>query len=138
LRVGLSDRDRRGVWAMGIPGSSVFFRHASNRVNSPNSCQTGDDDLKDGGLVVQDVGEQTLLKECMMPYVAYDQSAQSVVRSVHVGGVNAAMADASVRFISDFVEAGAQNGGIVLDLATFRTWQRLNVSQDALVIETEY
>ncbi|HEY6563910.1 MAG TPA: DUF1559 domain-containing protein [Pirellulaceae bacterium] len=138
LRVGLSERDRRGVWAMGIPGSSVHWRHASNRVNSPNSCQSGDDDLKDGSLVLQDIGQETLLRECMMPFVNYDQSAQSVMRSVHAGGITAAMCDGSARFISDFVESGAQTDGIDPDPTIFRTWQRINVSQDSLVIENEF
>jgi hypothetical protein len=138
LRVGLSERDRRGVWAMGLPGSSVHFRHASNRINSPNSCQPGDDEVKDGNLVIQDIGQPRLRQECMMPDTGYDQSAQSVARSTHRGGVVTAFCDGSAKLISDDVEAGAQNAGMVYDSTIFRTWQRLNVSQDALVIENEY
>ena len=124
LRVGLTDKDRRGAWALGQVGSSIHWRHASNRVNSPNSCQDGDDDLRDGNLVVQELGEQLLRRECMLPDASYNQSAQSVVRSVHPGGVHVAMADGSVRFINDFIESGAQANGVDPDPSVFRTWQR--------------
>jgi prepilin-type processing-associated H-X9-DG protein len=68
-------------------------------------------------------------------------SGQVVVRSLHVGGVYAAMADGSVRFISDFVETGAAvTGGYVDGSVTgfqqnFSVWQRLNVSADGMVFE---
>jgi hypothetical protein len=122
---------------MGLVGSSIHWRHASNRVNSPNSCQDGDDDVRDASLIIQDVGTETLRQQCMLPD-SYNQSAQSVIRSVHPGGVHVALADASVRFISDFVESGAQADGVNPDPAIFRTWQRINVSQDGYVIEQEY
>ena len=112
LRVGLTDKDRRGTWALGQVGSSIHWRHASNRVNSPNSCQDGDDDLRDGDLVVQELGMEFLRRECMLPDASYNQSAQSVVRSVHPGGVHVALADGSVRLINDFIESGAQASGV--------------------------
>ncbi|MCA9187408.1 MAG: DUF1559 domain-containing protein [Pirellulaceae bacterium] len=138
LRVGLGDRDRRGVWAMGMVGSSIHWRHASNQVNAPNSCQRGDDDVKDSQFIIQDVDEQTLLSNCMYPDAGYSEGAQSVVRSVHPGGVNVAMCDGSVRFISDFVEAGSQGAGVNPDPKVFRTWQRLNVATDSYVIEGQW
>lgn len=138
LRVGLSENDRRGVWAMGMVGSSIHWRHASNRVGAPNSCTPSDDDLKDASAVIADVGEATLVKNCMMPD-AWEFSAQNVVRSVHEGGVNVALCDGSVRFISDFIDAGSQgNPGVNPDPQEFRTWQRLNVSQDSLAFEDKY
>ncbi len=137
LRVGLSDRDRRGTWASAMVGSSIHWRHAGNRVNGPNSCIPGDDDLKDNQLVVDDVGESRLIDSCMMPD-GWNSSAQSVMRSTHEGGINAAMGDCSVRFLSDFIEAGAQDSGITYDPTVFLTWQRLNVSQDAYSIGADY
>jgi prepilin-type N-terminal cleavage/methylation domain-containing protein len=137
LRVGLGERDRRGVWAMGLVGSSIHWRHASNRVNSPNSCMGGDDDVKDNAFIIQDIGVDTLLRECMLPD-AWNQSAQSVVRSVHPGGVICGLCDGSTRFISDFIESGAQVDGVDPTPTVFKTWQRLNVSQDGYAIEAEY
>ena len=34
LRVGLSEKDRRGVWAMGMCGSNIHCRHAGFSINS--------------------------------------------------------------------------------------------------------
>ena len=45
MRVGLDQVDRRGVWAMGLCGSNYHCRHASNGVNAPNSCGSGEDDV---------------------------------------------------------------------------------------------
>lgn len=145
LRVGLSPRDRRGVWAMGMCGSNFHCRHAGF---VPNLCSPGIDDVYEYQKIVDDVGESTLNQECMMPCRSSgcDASGQSLVRSLHPGGANAAMADASVRFISDFIESGSSLGdGLIddnppgeMDPAVFRTWQRLNVSRDGYAIETEY
>lgn len=137
MRVGLSERDRRGVWAMGLIGSSIHWRHASNRVNSPNSCQDGDDDIRDNSLIVQDIGVDQLRRECMLPD-SWDQSAQSVVRSVHPGGVTVGLCDGSTRFVTDFIESGAQVDGVDPNPGVFKTWQRLNVSQDGYAMESEY
>ncbi len=138
LRVGLSPRDRRGTWASAMVGGSLHWRHAGNRVNGPNSCVPGDDDLKGGSMVVDDVGEDVLINNCMMPFIGWDFSAQSVVRSAHTGGVNVAMGDCGVRFVSDFVESGAQAAGMTNDPTIFLTWQRLNVSQDSYTVGTDY
>ena len=89
-------------------------------------------------MVVYDVGQTVLEQNCMMPFIGWDSSAQSVMRSTHQGGINVAMGDCGVRFISDFVDAGAQDSGVNSDPSVFRTWQRLNVSQDSLPLEGDY
>ena len=103
------------------------------------------DDIQGGpALVTANRGQ--LQQECMMPDSGVDYSGQSLVRSLHPGGANCAMADASVRFISDFVESGSSLGdGLIddnpkgeFDANVFRTWQRLNVSRDGYAIEGEY
>ncbi len=145
MRVGLSPRDRRGVWAMGMCGSSVHCRHIWNGVNSPNDCSGGGDDMVGFADVIADVGIPRLQQECMRPAVgATGKSAQSTVRSVHPGGVFVAMADGSVRFISDYVDTGAmpnannstgakisaETPGNPTDPSVFRIWQRLNIARD--------
>jgi prepilin-type N-terminal cleavage/methylation domain-containing protein/prepilin-type processing-associated H-X9-DG protein len=139
LRVGMSPRDRRGVWAMGMCGSNFHCRHGGY---SPNSCNGGDDDLFGDADVETDVGRSRLLAECMLPDVGVNQSGQSVVRSRHPGGANVAMADSSVHFINDFIDQGNfQIGGMIEkaqwdDTNLFRTWQRLNSSGDSYPVDS--
>jgi len=143
MRVGLADDDPRGVWALGMCGSNYHCRQASNLTNSPNSCGGGDDDVYNGNNLITELGE-SMRAECMYPDTG-GVSGQSVVRSRHPGGVMVAMADASVRFITDFIDTGAQpgqvNAKITPDIATpdlFRTWQRLHVARDGFPIEGDY
>jgi hypothetical protein len=139
MRVGLSPLDRRGVWAMGMCGSNVHCRTAWNGAQQPNDCKTGVDDIYDIQKVKDELGAATLLGECMD--AATVDSGQSVVRSQHVGGAFVALADASVRFITTYVDTGpivyesyvGESGPVTED--TFRVWQRLNVSADGMVME---
>jgi prepilin-type N-terminal cleavage/methylation domain-containing protein len=137
IRVGIDSNDRRGVWAMSMCGSSFLCRQATNGAASgPNTCGNDDDTLADGPWL-NSVRDQ-LRSECMS--IGYNaQSGESIVRSRHVGGVQVAMADASVQFISDFVQSGPQgyfgaggakikNDNILPDI--FGVWQRLNVARD--------
>jgi len=141
MRVGLSQRDRRGVWAMGMCGSNFHCRHAAYPINT---CAGYADDTFGSGDIIADVGEQTLRAECMLPDV--NESGQSVVRSKHPGGAYVALADASVRFVSDYVESGTIRGdGLINDDPfdeinpdVFRVWQRLNMSQDGYVIDDQF
>ena len=45
LRIGLTSADRRGVWAMGAPGASSIWAHASDDSKGPNSCIPNGDNL---------------------------------------------------------------------------------------------
>jgi hypothetical protein len=140
MRTGLSARDRRGVWAMGMCGSNFHCRHASNGVTGPNDCK-GDDDVYGAADILADFGgdPSTMRSQCM--YTATPESGQSVVRSLHAGGAFMAMADGSVKFISDFIDGGRIAGGgfigsnpaDVLE-ESFGVWQRLNVSADGMVV----
>jgi prepilin-type N-terminal cleavage/methylation domain-containing protein len=139
MRAGLSEVDRRGVWAMSMCGSNFHCRHAWNAHEGVNACQAGTDDIYQGDAIIASVGEAQLLAECMHPD-DWGHSAQSTVRSVHPGGVFVVMADASVRFISDFIENNASGIGFVgyeeplLAEQQLRAWQRLNISRDGLVV----
>jgi prepilin-type N-terminal cleavage/methylation domain-containing protein/prepilin-type processing-associated H-X9-DG protein len=145
LRVGLSPRDRRGVWAMGMCGSNLHCRHAAF---VPNLCSPKIDDVQGSADIIADIGEPNLNALCMMPQDGLDMSGQSLVRSTHPGGANCAMADASVRFISDFIESGTlyktEDGYIDMTPVDQTTpdvlgvWQRLNIPRDGYVIDREY
>ena len=144
MRAGLSEIDRRGVWAMSMCGSNFHCRHAWNAHEGVNACQRGTDDIYRGNEIVDDVGAGTLLAECMHPD-DWGHSAQSTVRSVHPGGAFVALADTSVRFVSDFIENNASGIGFLGfgQESTFdptvemRAWQRLNISRDGLTSQIE-
>ncbi|QDU88846.1 hypothetical protein Pla175_22300 [Pirellulimonas nuda] len=142
MRAGLGAKDRRGVWAMGMCGSSYHCRHAGY---SPNSCGDTDEEIYGGQEIIDDVGRPRLASECMdIDLSASGQgSGQSVVRSVHPGGVNVAMADASVHFVGDFVDAGYISiGGRLtnsdIEQDKFRVWQRLNIGRDGYPVTQEF
>lgn len=141
LRVGLSERDRRGVWAMGMCGSNFHCRHAGLPINS---CGGFDDDVFGVSDIYADVGRNTLASECMQPDESVNASGQSVVRSVHPGGAHTAMADGSVHFLSDFIETGElQVGGYIGQdpddtlPEVFGVWPRLNVAADGYEVQLE-
>ena len=123
---------------MGLCGSNFHCRHATNGVNAPNECLPGQDDIFNGANIIAEVGEDRLRSECMMNDPGVNVSGQNVVRSVHPGGVFVSMADASVRFVSDFIEAGTIGSSAYIgqnpnDLQSLGVWQLLNLSADGRV-----
>ncbi len=138
LRAGLHPTDRRGVWAMGLCGSSGVCRHGSNYVVRPNSCAFGDDDLANCDQVVSAAGTDTLQRNCMGCFnsAGGSVSAQAAPRSCHTGGVFVAFADGSVHFVSNFIETGAQyQPGFDSAPEKFLTWQRLIASSDGYPVD---
>ena len=136
MRQGLGDGDPRGTWALGLCGSNFHCRHATNGVNAVNECLPGQDDIFNGANIVAQVGEGKLRSECMYNDPGVNVSGQNVVRSIHPGGVFAAMADGSVQFLSDFIQAGTLGSSSFIgindtDLQSMGVWQYLNISADA-------
>jgi prepilin-type N-terminal cleavage/methylation domain-containing protein/prepilin-type processing-associated H-X9-DG protein len=132
VRVGLCDVDRRGTWALGGPGASSLWAHGSGNALSPNSCQASSDDLLGCNNIEQALGREMLQGECMTCHTA-NGWAQGAVRSQHPGGVNVCMVDGSSHFINDDIETGEPIG--VSNAEDLFTWQRLNASQDAQIID---
>jgi prepilin-type N-terminal cleavage/methylation domain-containing protein/prepilin-type processing-associated H-X9-DG protein len=134
LRVGVDERDRRGVWAMGMCGSNLHCRHAGHAIND---CTRSRDDIM-GGKQIFASEIDSLVAQCMGLDTNVDVSGQSTVRSRHPGGAMVAMADSSVHFLSDFIDFGdiGPEIGEYIEFETgndstrFRVWQRLNVSRD--------
>ncbi len=56
VRIGLNDKDRRGVWAMGLAGSSVTAAHATGDSTVPNDANEYSDDIEDCNATRQAMG----------------------------------------------------------------------------------
>src|SRR5262249_5826800 len=107
VRVGLNEKDRRGVWAMGLAGSSITAANPTGDATVPNDMNEYSDDIEDCNQVRQamGVGNSGLGKLRMgcsndnLPNNWPNWQAQA--RSSHINGVNACFCDGSVHFITN-------------------------------------
>jgi prepilin-type processing-associated H-X9-DG protein len=130
LRIGVTDRDRRGTWAMGVAGASAVFAHASGGdANGPNVCAAESDDIKGCNyLEANDPGVAAMVARCM-GCNGGSASNQAAPRGPHQGGVMIALADGSIRMINDFIELGTSPG------PNMAVWDRLNAASDGQVLD---
>lgn len=131
VRIGLSESDRRGVWAMASAGASSLWGHGVGKDCGPNACDSTADDIRGCSAVAADVGEERLARECMGCDPSAD-SRQATARSRHSGGVNICLADGSTHFISNSIE---KSEVAKLTRRDLRTWERLNASGDGQPID---
>jgi prepilin-type N-terminal cleavage/methylation domain-containing protein/prepilin-type processing-associated H-X9-DG protein len=142
LRAGLVSVDPRGVWALGAIGSSVVAGHCSDDGNGPNASRIGADNILGAAEIQNAVGGAAGAQKLGMP-CHVDISSQASTRSMHPDGVNVAMVDGSVLFISDFIERstswaiGGTSAATVPDPKYFCVWERLNASADGLLIDSK-
>jgi prepilin-type N-terminal cleavage/methylation domain-containing protein/prepilin-type processing-associated H-X9-DG protein len=105
IRAGLTDKDARGVWALGHAGASLLAMYGSGGDdNGPNAPYALADD------VYSDVCETPFALEQGMDCDAGTSFYQGTVRSMHKGGAHIAMCDGSVRFIDDDIETSGNWG----------------------------
>ncbi|MEQ8847721.1 DUF1559 domain-containing protein [Botrimarina sp.] len=128
IRSGIEERDWRGAWALPFPGGSLVARHgAGGDSNGPNNCGPKSDDHATSLTNMQclPLSDQLSL-ECMTCNDDND-FAQAAPRSSHVGGVFAAMADGSIRFVGDDIET--TGGG-----PCCAAWDHLIMASDDLFV----
>ncbi|WP_425614422.1 DUF1559 domain-containing protein [Anatilimnocola sp. NA78] len=109
IRTGLTDKDRRGVWAMGLGGASVTGGLAQGDATVPNDTNEYSDDVENCNdirttLAVGNTGLGKLRMGCSndnLPNNWPNWQAQS--RSLHPAGVQACFADGGVRFITNTI-----------------------------------
>jgi prepilin-type N-terminal cleavage/methylation domain-containing protein/prepilin-type processing-associated H-X9-DG protein len=135
LRAGLAPGDRRGIWAMGMAGASSVWGHSSDDCVGPNSCFAGADNILGSNRAVAEVGENTMVQNCMGIDPGGSTSYQAAPRSQHIGGITVAFADGSVAFITENIET--HHAGFDADLAydpdgynDFGAWEKIMCSSD--------
>ncbi len=104
IRAGIHDADSRGVWGLGLVGSSVTFQHGLYGDDcGPNNPWPRSDDIYGCGQITEELGQEKLAAE-NMPCCWYIKTAhQATARSKHQGGVHCLMLDGSWHFVPDDV-----------------------------------
>ncbi len=110
IRAGIDPVDPRGVWALGMAGASVTVRHGIHSVGgygAINSLSPLSDDIVACSDLVSRYSAERLL-DLGMPCQsnAIPANHQATSRSLHPGGVNVMMLDASVHFVSENINPG--------------------------------
>jgi prepilin-type N-terminal cleavage/methylation domain-containing protein len=132
IRAGLIPQDTRGVWAMSGAAPSALWAHGYLvDGGSPNTQKSDDDTLACTDVQAAVGGPTALIQMGMGCWTGDGPNWQQSARSMHTSGVNACLADGSVRFISDFVEAGT-NG---TPPGCLGIWDKLNLSNDGQPID---
>jgi prepilin-type N-terminal cleavage/methylation domain-containing protein len=119
IRTGITDKDARGIWAMGHAAASLVAMYGSGGdANGPNACYPFADDTYSNVC-----GTSEAIDQCVDCYSG-NAFAQATVRSLHTGGAYVAMTDGSVQFISDDIETSGNFG------SWGSLWDRLIASAD--------
>ncbi len=126
LRAGVTEADPRGVWALGKSSSSLWAHGGVMGDDyGPNCWYFAADDICTSPELIGSFGGQDALVAVGMP-VSYGPwvNMQQTARSQHAGGVFVAMADGSVRWITDFIQI------LPSSIGNLSVWDRLMVSND--------
>jgi prepilin-type processing-associated H-X9-DG protein len=121
VRVGVSPADRRGVWAMGLPGSSLVCAGRDFDPTPNNRLDQADEIEGCANFWYPGIGTRDGMG-CQNGPNHYSMAAQA--RSRHQGGVNACFADGHVQLVRDAMSQ--------------RTWVLLQSTNDSQVPGNDY
>ncbi|MEO2047552.1 MAG: DUF1559 domain-containing protein [Pirellulales bacterium] len=132
IRIGLSEIDRRGTWAMGSAGASNLVSHGfGGDANGPNPSNDNSDDIIGCPDLQRQLGAKTLIQE-RMSCCPGCRGNQAAPRSLHPpGGVHVVMCDGSARWIGDDINTSGAWG------ACCSVWDRLISSQEGSPVELD-
>jgi prepilin-type processing-associated H-X9-DG protein/prepilin-type N-terminal cleavage/methylation domain-containing protein len=100
VRIGVSPADRRGVWAMGMPGSSLVCAGRDYNPTPNNRLEQSDEIEGCPNFWYPGIGTRDGMG-CRTDGYRYSMGAQA--RSRHTGGVNACFADGHVQLVQDSI-----------------------------------
>ena len=101
VRAGVNERDQRGVWGVGQPGSSILAAAAIFDAITPNDREGGADDIE----TCRDIGlSEEELADLGMGCSIQSGNWQAQSRSLHTAGVNIGFCDGSTRSVLDNID----------------------------------
>ncbi len=121
VRVGLNSMDRRGVWAMGMPGSSMVCAGRDYNPTPNNRLDESDEIEGCWQFWYPGIGTRDGMG-CRSAPEKYTMAGQA--RSRHTGGWNAAFCDGHVQFINNSISQW--------------TWVLLQSTNDGLIPGNDY
>ena len=104
VRSGINEQDSRGIWAMGLAGSSLLAAAAIWDAIAPNDTNAGADDLEQCLAIESFAGGSDALASQEMGCDATSGTWQAQSRSMHVAGVNVGFCDGSTRTVIEDVD----------------------------------
>jgi prepilin-type processing-associated H-X9-DG protein len=120
VRVGVNALDRRGTWAMGMPGASMVEAGQDNNPTPNNRMEQADEIEGCANFWYEGIGAREGMG-CINDPALFSMAAMA--RSRHPGGVNACFADAHVQFIKNTISQ--------------YTWVLLQSTNDGLVLSSD-
>ncbi len=134
IRAGVNHLDPRGVWAMGGAGPSAVAAHGFvGDARGPNCSRLNSDDTAGCKAAQSLVGGAEEMAELGMGCYSETYSSpnrQAAPRSMHPGGIQVALADGSVHWISDFIETSSS-------YHKNSVWDKLNLAADGSTIDVD-